>query len=138
MTNERADFDDISKLLGDACRTLDDTVSVVHYVPRSKPVGPLAIIKPGFPTTQYFVDSPGESAVWNMVVMYLLGRVNEKVALARTGALLAPDSKLYRALNSAEIRPGYGMATVRQGILDEVQIGSAMYSYARFDVTVHA
>lgn len=138
MNNGRAEFDDIATLLGDACRSLDNTVSVVHYVPRAKPVGPLAIIKPGFPTTQYYVDSSGESAVWNMIVMYLLGRVNEKVALARTGALLAPDSKLLRALNTAQIRPGYGTATVRQGILDEVQIGSAMYSYARFDVTVHA
>lgn len=137
-SNEVADYDDIRKLLGDVCRSLDDTVSVTAYVPRSKPVGPLAIIKPGFPTTQYFIDSSGQSALWNMVVMYLVSRVNEETALIRTGALLAPNSKLIRLLNAAQLRPGYGTVTVRQGILDEIQVGSAMYSYARLDVTVRA
>lgn len=136
MTN-RANYNDVRKLLGDACRTLADNVSVRYYIPRSISP-PTSVILPQFPTVQYLNLSPGESAQWNMIVMYFVGQINEETAQDQTGEMISPGSKLLRALNDAQIRPGYGSVSVSEASLSEMKIGSAVFSYARLDVAVRA
>lgn len=134
-----ATFNEIRRVLGVACESVVDDLSVYNFVPR-RPSLPAVVIRTLKPAGDYLTTWSAGYAEWMFEILLITGRVSDESAQDLLGNMISGDSPLVEALNDVEFAggPGYGHAHVRKCELSDIRVGATRCACARLTVLVRA